>query len=97
MIGIKAYGASVPYYRLKRADIHRAWLSLPFPMKGERTIANFDEDSLTLAVAASIDCLTDLDRKTVDGIFCASTTFPYKEKLASAIAAVAIDLKSRIR
>ena len=97
MIGIKAYGVSVPYYRLKREDIHRAWQTMPFPMKGERTVANFDEDSLTLGVAASMDCLAGLDRETVDGIFYASTTFPYKEKLASTIAAAALHLRSDIR
>lgn len=69
MIGIKAYGVSIPYYRMSRGDIHETWLTLPSPMRGERTVANFDEDSLTMAVAAGIDCLTGLERRRVDGIF----------------------------
>jgi len=97
MIGIKAYGVSIPYYRMNRGDVYNTWLTLPFPMKGERTVANFDEDSLTMSVAAGIDCLTGLGRKQIDGIFCSSTTFPYKEKLASAIVAAALDLRSDIR
>jgi 3-hydroxy-3-methylglutaryl CoA synthase len=97
MIGIKAYGVSIPYYRMNRGEIHQTWLTLPSPVKGERTVANFDEDSLTMAVAAGIDCLTGLERQRVDGIFCSSTTFPYKEKLTSAIAATALDLRRDIR
>ncbi|MDY6967530.1 MAG: 3-oxoacyl-[acyl-carrier-protein] synthase III C-terminal domain-containing protein [Spirochaetota bacterium] len=97
MIGIKGYGVSIPYYRMDRGDIHKTWLTMPFPMRGERTVANFDEDSLSLAVEAGIDCLAEFNRKEVDGIYCASTTFPYKEKLVSAIAGTALDLKSTIR
>jgi 3-hydroxy-3-methylglutaryl CoA synthase len=66
-------------------------------MKGERTVANFDEDSLTMAVAAGIDCLTGLSRKAIDGLFACSTTFPYREKLSSATMAMALDLRSDIR
>ena len=84
MVGIKSYGVCVPFYRLKRMDINNTWQTSPFHIRGERTIANFDEDSLTMAVAAGMDCLTDIDRSVVDGIFCASTTYPYKEKLSSA-------------
>lgn len=97
MIGIKAYGVSIPYYRMNRGDIHKTWLTLPSPGRGERTVANFDEDSLTMAVAAGVDCLTGLERRQVDGIFCSSTTFPYKEKLGSAIAAAALDLRRDLR
>ena len=97
MFGIKAYGVSIPYYRMNRGDIHKTWLTLPSPVRGERTVANFDEDSLTMAVAAGIDCLSGVERKRVDGIFCSSTTFPYKEKLGSAIVASALDLRRDIR
>ena len=97
MVGIKSYGVYIPYNRLSRAEIHNTWQTMPFPMKGERTVANFDEDSLTIAVAAGIDCLTGLERKEVDGLFACSTTFPYREKLASATMAMALDLRSDIR
>ena len=82
---------------MNSGDIHKTWLTLPSPVRGERTVANFDEDSLTMAVAAGVDCLTGLERRQVDGIFCSSTTFPYKEKLGSAIAATVLDLRSDIR
>ncbi len=95
MIGVKAYGVSIPRYRMNRSDVHNTWLTSP--MRGERTVANFDEDSLTMAVAAGIDCLTGMERKRIDGIFCSSTTFSYKEKLCAAIAAAALDLRSDLR
>jgi 3-hydroxy-3-methylglutaryl CoA synthase len=97
MVGIKSYGVYIPYYRLSRAEIHNTWKTMPFPMKGERTVASFDEDSLTMAVAASIDCLAGLDRKDIDLLFSCSTTFPYREKLSSATIAMALDLKNDIR
>lgn len=97
MVGIKRYGIYIPFYRLTRKEIHNTWQTSTFPMKGERTVANFDEDSLTMSVAAGIDCLKGFDRKAVDGIFCASTTYPYKEKLSSAIVGAALDLRNDIR
>ena len=95
-VGITAYGVSLPLYRLNRSDMHKAWKMLPFPMKGERSVANFDEDSLTLAVNAARDCLRDENPRSVDGIYCCSTTFPYHEKLSSAMAAVALDMRNEI-
>ncbi len=78
MIGIESYGAYVPAYRLKREVIAAAW-GLPI-MPGERSVARGDEDSITMAVEAGVDCLTGMDPKSVDGVFFASTTPPYREK-----------------
>ena len=47
MAGIVAYGAYIPFYRLSRAEIARAWGVAASP--GERAVANYDEDSLTMA------------------------------------------------
>ena len=86
MVGITSYGAYVPLYRLSREVIARG-------ARGEKAICNFDEDSITMAAAAAIDCLTGIDRETVDGLYFATTTAPYKEKLGAAIVAMAADLK----
>jgi hydroxymethylglutaryl-CoA synthase len=59
-------------------------------------VANWDEDSLTMAVAAAIDCLRDVDRKTIDGLYFATTTPPYGEKLAATTAAWALGLRQDI-
>ncbi len=80
MIGITSCGAYVPLRRLSTGP------------QTEKAVANWDEDSLTMAVAAAIDCLGSLDRKTIDGLYFASTTPPYAEKLAATTAAWALDL-----
>ena len=89
MAGIVSYGAYVPLRRLGQGT--QGWRS-----PGEKAVAYYDEDSLTMAVAAAIDCVGDIDRKTVDGFYFASTTSPYKEKLAATTAASAVDLRNDI-
>jgi len=56
-------------------------------------VANCDEDSLTMGVSAGMDCLRGFDRGTVDGIYFASTTAPYREKQTASIIAAALDLR----
>ena len=95
MVGIVSYGAYIPWYRLSREEFLRAWGGFAIP--GERSVANYDEDSLTMAVEASIDCLADTDAGTVDGLIFATTTAPYAEKQGSAIMALALDLRRDVR
>ncbi|MBI3954351.1 MAG: OB-fold domain-containing protein [Chloroflexi bacterium] len=89
MAGIISFGAYVPVWRLGEAT--KDWGS-----KAERSVTNFDEDSLTMSVAAATDCLAGLDRKAVDGLYVASTTFPYEEKQAASTIATAADLGTSI-
>ena len=83
MVGIVSYGAYIPYARIDRNMIYQFWGGFPIP--GERSVACFDEDSLTMAVEASIDCLKGTDSKTIDGLYFATTTSPYKQNLCSSI------------
>src|SRR5512141_524064 len=89
MIGITSYGAYVPLHRLGPET--RGW-GFPF----EKAVGYYDEDSLTMAVAATLDCLGGGDRAVVDGLYFASTTAPYREKLTAATAAIACDLRNEI-
>ncbi len=50
MAGIVAYGAYIPIYRLNRESIWLTWGGMP--VSGEKAVANFDEDSVTMAVEA---------------------------------------------
>ncbi len=85
MAGITSYGAYIPLYRLSGDTFAQAW-GMKFTA-GERAVAFYDEDSVTMAVAAVSDCLGDMQAGSVDGLFLASTTLPYKEKqMASFIA-----------
>jgi len=94
MAGITSYGAYVPFCRLSRDIISRAWGKSP--SKGERAVAGFDEDSITMATEAAFDCLRGLNRGEVDGLFFASTTSPYKEKQAATLIATVADLGDEI-
>ena len=94
MIGITSYGAHIPMHRLTREEIARVHGGRKMP--GEKAVCGFDEDSLTMAVAAATDCLGDFDRKAVDGFFLATTTSPYVEKMVSTTAATALDLRPNI-
>ncbi|UCD56184.1 MAG: 3-hydroxy-3-methylglutaryl CoA synthase, partial [Candidatus Hydrogenedentota bacterium] len=61
MIGITAYGGYIPKLRLQRMSIFQSmgWFAPAIMMvaQGERSMCNWDEDSLTMAVTAARDCL----------------------------------------
>lgn len=90
MAGIISYGAYVPYMRLPLAAIAGGKRAEGGP---EKSVANYDEDALTMAVAAAVDCLRGHDRSSVDGVIFASTSFAFKEKQGATIVAKALDLR----
>jgi 3-hydroxy-3-methylglutaryl CoA synthase len=92
--GIVSFGAYIPLWRLSRDAIAEAWQS--GSIGGERSVANNEEDTVTMATEAAIDCLAGRPRERVDGLYFASTTSPYKEKECSTLAAMAVDLRSDI-
>jgi hydroxymethylglutaryl-CoA synthase len=94
MVGITSFEAYIPPYRLSRAEISRAWGIRDFG--GERAVAKYDEDSLTMALDAVLGCKNSC-RSPVDGLFFASTTSPYKEKQAATLLAAAADLPKESR
>lgn len=89
MVGITSYGAYVPLWRLSREAMAKN-------ARGEKPISNFDEDTITMAAAAAIDCLQGVERETVDGLLFASTNAPYREKQAASIVAAAADLRRNL-
>jgi hydroxymethylglutaryl-CoA synthase len=101
MAGICAYGGYVPRYRLNRGLIYSAmgWMNPANVANagGEKAVANFDEDSITMAVAAGIDALKGTNRSKVEGVYYASTTMPYKERLNAGIITAALGLNDQIR
>ncbi len=99
MVGIISYGAYIPLQRINRKIIANAtgWSASATTLPGEKAVANYDEDSVTMAVAASIDCLTGFDRSNVGGLYFATTTPPYRERLSAGIIATALDLRPDIR
>ena len=89
MVGIVSYGAYVPLHRLGPGT--RGWMA-----QTEKAVASWDEDSLTMAVAAAADCIGDSDRNKIDSIYFASTTSPYHEKLVASTLGLAADLRTDI-
>ena len=94
MIGICAYGAYLPILRLSRDEIAKQWEG--YSLRGERTVANCDEDTITMAVEAGRDCLKTGGKAGVNALFFASTTPPYREKQSAALVATAMDLERKI-
>ncbi|TDA63439.1 MAG: 3-hydroxy-3-methylglutaryl CoA synthase [Clostridia bacterium] len=97
MPGIIAYSAYIPYYRLNRETISGAWSR--GRARGEKAVASWDEDTLTLGVSAGLDCLAAAAAvaEGLSGLYFATTTSPYKEKQTAALAAGALDLPADIR
>jgi len=91
MAGLVAYGAYIPWLRLERKLIAEAWGIPGAP--GEIAVANFDEDSVTMAVEASRDCILD-EPEGVGGLYFASTSAPYAEKSSATLVASVLDLAS---
>jgi hydroxymethylglutaryl-CoA synthase len=96
--GILGYGGYIPLRRLSRAAIAQAngWFNsaLKSRAKGERAMANWDEDSVTMAVAAARDCLGERSRDEITALHFASTSFPFLDRLNAGIVAGALNLKS---
>ncbi|MBN1830652.1 MAG: OB-fold domain-containing protein [Deltaproteobacteria bacterium] len=84
MIGITSIGAYIPMYRLQREEIARMWGTQG--IGGEKAVAGYDEDSITMAVAAVRECRRRC-AGSAEGLYFASTTAPYREKQSAAIIA----------
>ena len=101
MVGITAWGAYAPRLRLSRkaAASANAWVApnLMGKAKGERSMANWDEDALTMAVEAARDALGPGDDRTfVDALYYASTTAPFTDRLNAGIVSAALTLEKSI-
>jgi 3-hydroxy-3-methylglutaryl CoA synthase len=94
MIGIVSVGAYVPRYRLSGKTLAAVWGA--GGGAGERAVANYDEDSLTMACEASLNALAGRDPGAVGACFLASTSAPYLEKSSATILATVTDLDAAV-
>jgi len=99
-IGITGFGAYIPRLRMQRASIveANAWANaaLKAYAKGERSMCNWDEDSVTMAVEAARDCLGAADRSCIAALHLASTTLPFADRQNAGIVAEALNLSEEI-
>jgi 3-hydroxy-3-methylglutaryl CoA synthase/NAD(P)-dependent dehydrogenase (short-subunit alcohol dehydrogenase family)/putative sterol carrier protein len=100
MIGVVSYGGYIPKLRLNRMSIFQnmGWFAPAIIMvaQGERSFCNWDEDSVTMAVQASRDCLKGLDKSAVDAHYLCSTTLPFADRLNAGIVKSALNLRDDI-
>jgi len=98
--GILAFGAYVPITRLQRSAIHatNGWFAagLRGLAKGEKAVANWDEDSVTMAVEAARDTLDGIDRAQVERVVIASTTLPFADRQNAGIVKEALNLPDAV-
>jgi hydroxymethylglutaryl-CoA synthase len=101
MVGITSYGAYIPWYRMNRKVIFEqlGWFNPASAAvaRGEKAVANYDEDSITMSVAAAVDCLTGLRRDAVQGLYLASTSLPFAERQNAVIVSEALDFPANTR
>lgn len=86
MAGIVRYGSYVPYHRLTRAAMGGG--------KGERAVASYDEDAVSMAVEAARDAVRG--GVAVDALLFATLSPAYAEKLDAATIQAALDLPEGI-
>jgi hydroxymethylglutaryl-CoA synthase len=91
VIGIASYAAMLPAYRISREAVATAWGNTNQP--GQKMVARFDEDSLTMAADAASQCMRHLTREPrISALFFASTSAPYLERLNASLVAAMCDV-----
>ncbi|MGE5485154.1 MAG: 3-oxoacyl-[acyl-carrier-protein] synthase III C-terminal domain-containing protein [Ignavibacteriales bacterium] len=82
MAGIVGWGVFIPRMRIKAADYRAAWGSFGVPGILEKTVADVDDDSVTMAVNAASTALNSaaIDPSAVRAVVLASTSYPYEVK-----------------
>jgi hydroxymethylglutaryl-CoA synthase len=100
MVGIVSLGAYVPRLRLQRAAVVEAvaWFNAGLKAlgKGERAMAGWDEDSITMALEAARDCLVGMDRGRVAKVVVASTSLPFADRQNAGVVKEALNLSDDV-
>jgi 3-hydroxy-3-methylglutaryl CoA synthase len=94
LAGIVDIGVYLPWRRLAGKSVGEAWQR---PGGGERTVASYDEDSATMAVAAGLRCLGERRAHEIGALLFASVSPPYAEKSTASLVSAAVDLGNGIR
>ncbi|MBI3026824.1 hydroxymethylglutaryl-CoA synthase [Candidatus Woesearchaeota archaeon] len=87
MVGIVSYGAYVPMYRIKVEEIARIQRRNPEFIKKElmieeKSVPDYDEDSLTMSVEASLNALkrVNIDKTKIGAVYSGSESPVYAVK-----------------
>ncbi|MGX1096429.1 3-oxoacyl-[acyl-carrier-protein] synthase III C-terminal domain-containing protein [Amorphus sp. MBR-141] len=98
MLSILSAGAYVPRYRIAREEIVEAnrWFAggMSALATGARAYANWDEDAVTMAVAAGRIALAGSG--TPSGVWLASTTAPFADRQNAGLVAAALGCEEEV-
>jgi hydroxymethylglutaryl-CoA synthase len=96
--GVVGYGAYIPRFRIKRDEYLKAWGSFSPRGVEEKAVAGLDEDVVTMTVESSVNALkrARISSNQLNGVFFASTSAPYAEKLSSSTIVASLDGPSEI-
>src|SRR5579859_2177250 len=102
MFGIVGYGAYVPRYRIKTAEITAQWGR---PSDGgskpglvEKTVPALDEDTITISVEAARHALARarIDPRKIGALYVGSESHPYAVKPSGTVVAEALGLGTNV-
>jgi len=88
-VGIKRLHAYVPPWRLTPDHFRTAWSR---GVKTTRSVAGHDEDAVTMAADAALECVDAVDRSKIGGLYFASTRSGLGERGVTPLLGAAIDL-----
>lgn len=98
-IGIVSFGAYVPRYRIKAAEIAQVWRKDVKEIVGslrvaEKSVPDFDEDTITMGVAAAENALekNKITRTNIGAVYVGSESHPYAVKPSSVTVAEALGM-----
>lgn len=92
-VGIVAAAGYVPRYRLTGRTLAGVWGA---GGTGERAVAGYDEDSLTMAADAALRALAGRDPSRLGACLLATTSPPYLEKSSATLLATVADLPAEV-
>src|SRR3989338_8292298 len=99
MAGIVGYGAFVPRMRIRSDEIARQWGKDPGTIRRgllleEKSVPGFDEDTITIAVAAGQSALdrAGVDPTRVGALYIGSESHPYAVKPSGTVVCEALGI-----
>lgn len=98
MSGIQSIASYVPRFNMRRQTVaaQLAWFdpSLKGQARGTRSVANWDEDAITMAVAAGRVCCKEAE-STPQNLVFATTTAPFLDRSNTTLIAEALSLPAQ--
>ena len=94
--GIISCGVYIPKLRIKREEYQRVWGYFSPRLVEEKSVADFDEDPITMGVEAASNALRNatVEASAIEAVYFASTSPPYAEKQNASTIATALGCRN---